>query len=385
MIAVGLMAGTSLDGIDAALVELTPVGEHYTHKLHRFATVAYEPKLRERLLRALPPNVPDVREMLALDAQIGDAFGAAAVLVAEGSALDFIASHGQTLYHDGPHAQTLQIGNAFAIRDRTGVSVVYDFRSADCAAGGQGAPLVPYVDALLFADAREDRVVLNLGGIANVTIVPHGARVCDVVAFDTGPGNMLIDALVAQRTAGTRTFDRDGRYALAGHVDKALLSAMLTHPYFAQPPPKSTGREAFGAVFLAAHEAALAKLSLEDACATLCVLTAGSIADAIARVAPPRGRLIVSGGGLKNTALMRRLIERVPGYAVEPSDAMVPADAKEAVAFAILGYETLRGRPAGLPRVTGARHAALLGAIAPCALDALLAKIRAELARSEPA
>lgn len=382
MIAAGLISGTSYDGIDAALVEIVPSGDRYTIAMRRFATFAYEPALRARLQRALAPHLPDVREVVALDALIGAAFGAAAARIAEGVVLDYVASHGQTIYHDGAHSQTLQIGNAFRIRERAAATVISDFRSADCAAGGHGAPLVPYVDALFFADAHEDRVVLNVGGIANLTIVARGARPSDVLAFDTGPGNMLIDALVAQRTSGRERFDRNGDYAGAGRVDAALLRAMLEDPYFGLAPPKSTGREGFGEAFLARFRDALDRASLEDASATLTALSAQSIAGAIQRHAAARGRLIVSGGGVENRTLMRMLAACVPAYAIERSDATMAAEAKEAIAFAVLGYETLRGRPAALPRVTGARHAAVLGAIAPHNLHALLAKIAAELARS---
>ncbi len=374
MRAIGLMSGTSLDGIDAALVDVRPGESGYAVELVRFGTTPFQPDLERALRAALPPNPGSVEALARLHHALGEALGKAALSIAEGERVDFVASHGQTLFHDGERSVTLQVGDAFVVREIAGATVCYDFRSADCAAGGHGAPLVPYVDALLFHDASETRAAVNIGGIANATILPRDG---EIVAFDTGPGNMLIDALVSARTGGNLRFDRDGALAARGSVDERLLNAMLQDPYFSVSAPKTTGRERFGAQFLRAH-AALDALSLEDAAATLTELTAATVAGALA-AEPGVSLVIVSGGGASNATLMKRLQGRLQHARVERSDAMgVSSEAKEAIAFAVLGYETLRGRAANVPRATGARRAVVMGAIAPRELGALLAKVARE-------
>ncbi len=370
------MSGTSLDGVDAALVRIHPRGARYTIEVVRFATYTFDDDLYAALLHALAPKGGSLAKAAELHHRLGEAFGRAARAILDGDTADYVASHGQTVFHDGERGMTLQLGDAFAIREAVCASVCYDFRSADCAAGGHGAPLVPYVDALLFRSDSEDRVALNIGGIANVTVLPKGRQ--EIVAFDTGPGNMLVDALVRARTHGAVRFDRDGALAARGRADETTLASMLDDPYFALQPPKSTGRERFGERFLAAHRA-LDRLSTEDAAATLTELTAITASRAIAEHAPPGSRVIVSGGGANNPFLLVRLAARLSGARVERSDAMgISPDAKEAVAFAVLGYETLRGRSANVPRATGARKPVVLGAIAPYELNALLARVEAE-------
>ncbi|HTX60446.1 MAG TPA: anhydro-N-acetylmuramic acid kinase [Verrucomicrobiae bacterium] len=377
MIAVGLMSGTSLDGIDAALVRLQPRGRGYAIELLRFETVAFEPAVLEALRSLLPPSEGGIATVAALHGALGRAFGAAALRVAGEASVDFVASHGQTIWHDGARSTTLQIGDAFAIREAVRASVCYDFRSADCAAGGHGAPLVPYVDALLFADEREDRAAVNIGGIANVTLLPAGG---EASAYDTGPGNMLLDAFVRERTQGAQEFDRGGEFALAGRADAELLQAMLGDPYFEQAPPKSTGRERFGVQFLARFGERFGRLSLEDGAATLTALTVAPIAGAVTAARLQSPRVLISGGGAHNAAMLAALRERLPGARVEPSDALgIAGDAKEAIAFAVLGYETLRERAANLPAATGARRRVCLGAVAPYDLRALLARVDAEI------
>ena len=379
MIAIGLMSGTSLDGIDAALVRLVPRGRSYEVDLLSFQTTPFGAPLQTALHAVLPPNEGTTRGVAELHRALGEAFASAALSVAGDAEVDFVASHGQTIYHDGPAHTTLQAGDPFLIRAALGRTVCYDFRSADCAAGGQGAPLVPYVDALLLASDAEDRVAVNIGGIANLTIVPRRCAPQDVVAFDSGPGNMLIDAFVRARTKGREPFDRDGKHAFSGVASEAALAAMMADPYFELPPPKTTGRERFGAQFLEQHANRLDALSLEDGAATLTALTAATLADAVRAAAAPRARVIVSGGGAYNPAILAALRERLPGHRVDPSDALnLPADAKEAVAFAILGYETLRGRAANVPRSTGATELAVLGSIAPHDLNGLLERVREE-------
>jgi anhydro-N-acetylmuramic acid kinase len=306
-------------------------------------------------------------------------FARAARAAAGALSVDYVASHGQTLYHDGGSHVTMQLGDAFAIRESMRATVCYDFRSADCAAGGIGAPLVPYVDGLLLGSPSEDRVAVNIGGIANVTALERDAAPHDVMAFDCGPGVRLIDQFVRERTGGELTYDDDGAFAAAGNVDETTLIEMLNDPYFAHPAPKSTGRERFGEQFLRERGASLASMSLEDGCATLTELTAVTIANAIAELGLGKARVLCSGGGAQNRVLLRRIAARLSGARVETTDAAgLPAKAKEAIAFAVLGYETLRERAANVPRVTGASHAVPLGAIAPHDLRRLLAVVEAE-------
>lgn len=382
MIAVGLMSGTSLDGIDAVRVALRPRGLGYSVATQHFVMLAFDEGLRARILRAYPPAPLDALALSALHADVGAAFAAAA-RAAGAAGADFVASHGLTLAHEGDARHTLQIGDAFRIREATGRTVLYDFRSADTAAGGSGAPLVPYVDALLLADAGEERVALNLGGIANLTVLPAGASAAGVSAFDCGPGNLPIDAYVETRTGGELRFDRDGALARAGAPDEGLLEGWLADPYFARRPPKSTGRERFGVPFVERHRAALDALPFAGAVRTLTELTIRTVASAIREAAPQAARTIVSGGGAHNAAILDGLRAALPG-AVETSVAYgIDPDAKEAIAFALLGYETLRERAAGLPHVTGARGPRVLGAIAPAGLAALFARVRAEEAGDE--
>lgn len=377
MKAIGLMSGTSLDGIDAALVEIVPHGERYALDLLRFETVPFGSELRRALLAALPPNEGSVSLVAALHRALGEAFAAAAIAIARDERVAYVASHGQTVWHDGERHVTLQLGDAFVIRESVKATVCYDFRSADCAAGGHGAPLVPYVDELIFGGSGEDRVALNIGGIANLTVLQHDASAW---AFDTGPGTMLVDAFVRQRTRGVSAYDAGGALAAGGSIDQPLLEAMLSDDYFSLPPPKTTGRERFGEQFLARHGDRLSRLNLEDGLATLTELSAITIAHAIEAAGTAAARILVSGGGAHNTTLFTRLCERLPHARVELSDAMgVPSDAKEAMFFALLGYETLRGRVANLPRATGADRAVPLGAIAPFEFESLLAEVEREL------
>ncbi|HEY4432941.1 MAG TPA: anhydro-N-acetylmuramic acid kinase, partial [Candidatus Cybelea sp.] len=301
-----------------------------------------------------------------------------------GERLDFVASHGQTIWHDGPQHVTLQIGDAFVIREAVGATVCYDFRSADTAAGGHGAPLVSYVDALLLGSAGENRVAVNLGGIANLTLLRKGAPPSEAIAFDTGPGNMLLDAFVTQRTGARRQFDEDGALARRGRAHEGALEAMLGDEFFLALPPKTTGRERFGSHFLSKHAARLDTLTLEDGAATLTELTAVAIAFAIRRAGFGGAMLVVSGGGARNSFLLERLAARIAPGRLERSDAFgLPADAKEAIAFAVLGYETLRGRAANVPATTGAQRRVVLGALAPYDLPDLFARLRLEVGAEE--
>ncbi len=368
----GVLSGTSLDGIDVAVCEVSADGEGVRVRSERFATVPFEETLRARIGAAYPPAPVGALELSALHAAIGEAFGEAVRAVAEGTHLDAVASHGVTLAHDGAAHHTLQLGDAFRIRERTNASVIYDFRSADTAAGGTGAPLVPFVDAILFG-AHAPCVALNLGGIANMTVLP------ETIAFDSGPANLPIDTYVALRTEGAQRYDEDGELARGGTVNEALLARMLDDPYFRHAPPKTTGREEFGAPYVARWRAELDALPFVDAVATLTTLTVRTVAEAFRTSAARAKLLIVSGGGARNPALIEGLRTELAAVHVAISDEFgVDADAKEAVAFAVLGYMALRGRAAGLPRVTGARGARVLGAIAPYDLASLLERLNSE-------
>jgi anhydro-N-acetylmuramic acid kinase len=374
----GMLSGTSLDAIDVAICDVRFAGGRLEARCESFAAMPFDDGLRGRILSAFPPAPVGALEISALHAAIGEAFGDALAVAAPGAVLDAVASHGITLAHDGDAHHTLQLGDAFRIRERAGVTVVYDFRSADTAAGGQGAPLVPFVDALLFAELGQC-VAVNLGGIANVTLLPEG------IAFDAGPANLPIDTYLQFRTGGVQRCDRDGLLARSGTVDAALLAALLDDSYFRRLPPKSTGRERYGAPFIARWRDALDARGLSDAVATLTALGACSLAGAIRAHASDATLAIVSGGGARNPALVDALRAQLPGVRVAISDEFgIDPDAKEALAFAVLGAMTLHDRAAGLPRVTGARGPRLLGAIAPQGLEALLERLRREARSGAP-
>ncbi|HWT05169.1 MAG TPA: anhydro-N-acetylmuramic acid kinase, partial [Xanthomonadales bacterium] len=368
----GIISGTSLDGIDVAICDVCAQADAVRVHCERFATVPFAESLRTLITASYPPAPVGALELSALHAAIGEAFGDAVRTVAAESNLDAVASHGVTLAHDGAAHHTLQLGDPFRIRERVGATVLYDFRSADTASGGTGAPLVPFVDALLFAD-RAPCVALNLGGIANLTVLPDG------IAFDSGPANLPIDTYVALRSNGAQRYDQHGELARAGTANAPLLERMLDDAYFTKLPPKSTGREEYGAPYIARWRSDLDALTFADAVATLTALTARTVGDAIRSQAPRAELVIVSGGGARNPALLDGLRAHLTDVRVTVSDEFgINADAKEAIAFAVLGYTTLCGRAAGLPRVTGATGARVLGAIVPHHLDALLERIRLE-------
>ncbi|MGH9355465.1 MAG: anhydro-N-acetylmuramic acid kinase, partial [Terriglobia bacterium] len=315
---------------------------------------------------------------------LGSRFAAAALAVCRLGGIPpsralAIGSHGQTIFHRGPAprlgaarsawhgASTLQIGEPAIIAEQTGAPVVADFRSADIAAGGHGAPLVPMVDYLLLQDAKRGIVTLNLGGIANVTVLPRGGRLEDVFGFDTGPGNIVVDALVRRFTRGRKRYDAGGRWASRGRVMERLLAEMLASPFFKQFPPKSAGREQFGAGFVAQFFPKSKRVSQADALRTATELTARSVGEALRRFVigrVPVQRLVLSGGGAHNRLLRARLTDLLPGIELRLSDDFgLPVDAKEAVAFAVLADRTLRGLPGNIPAVTGARRAVALGKI----------------------
>jgi anhydro-N-acetylmuramic acid kinase len=354
------MSGTSLDGIDVAVVDLPKF------RTRNFVSVPYPRRIRERLM-AVSNAVTHTAEISRLNYEIAELYAKA---VQRTGKVDLIGCHGQTIYHEGPH-NTLQIGEPAILAERTGVPVVSNFRARDIAAGGHGAPLVPFVDYRLFRHPKRTRVALNIGGIANITVIPASASPEQVRAFDTGPGNMVIDALALEYSEGRINYDRGGKIAASGTIDRPLLAALLRDPYYRKAPPKSAGREQYGAEFVARMKQSGA--NLRDLITTATALTAVTIAVAIDRFAPEPFDLIVSGGGAHNSHLINHLSALLPRASVAASsDYGVDVDAKEAIAFAILAYETWRGRPSNLPSATGAMRAVLLGSVTPTRISSQL-------------
>lgn len=374
---IGLMSGTSADGIDAALVRFTnpllePGEEHPLHvfpemELVESHYVPYSLEQRKEIFRLFEPDVR-ARYVALMDARMGRWFGQAAFELMQKAGVAaadvcVISSHGQTVYHAPEQGVSLQIGDAAVIAQITGCQVVSDFRRGDVAAGGQGAPLVPYFDYAYFSSDVTTRVLLNIGGISNVTVLKPGGTLDDVLAFDTGPGNMLIDALVQKLTIGRSSYDRDGASAQAGKPDVALVETWLENDsYVQQRPPKSTGRERYGAEFLHTYLADMDHLSMADKVATMTFYVAKTIAHGITMVAQPPFELIIGGGGRHNRTLVRFLEELTkPSALLFPDAEGVPTDMKEAMAFALFGWQFIHGRPTNVPSATGARASVVLG------------------------
>lgn len=367
------MSGTSCDGVDAALVRIKGTGPEMAVKPIAFKMFPYDKELRMRLLA---PRI-DTRELCALNFDVGRCMAEAAVqtlktATREPCEVDFIATSGHTMAHLPPrnseYIGTLQIGEPAVIAERCKLPVVSDFRQRDMAAGGQGAPLVSYADWILFH--RDDRTsaFLNIGGIANITVVTP--KVDDVLGFDTGPGNMAIDGAIRLLTSGTEQMDTDGKTAAKGVVIDEFMDYLLGHPYFNDVPPKSTGREDFGPeVYLRDALSTRSNNSTEDLMATVTSAVAYSIVRAYNRFIKPRhdiSRFIISGGGANNPTLIKAIKAGLSGTKVRLSDAYgIPVDAREAIAFTILGNETLCGTPANIPHATGASHRVVLGKITP--------------------
>lgn len=369
-----MISGTSHDGIDIAIVDFHASGARLEARIEYADSTAYDDDLRTRLLDALPPAPVGLDVVCELDTRLGRAFAAAAAnavaahAAAGGAPVDAVCSHGQTVFHwvrDSRAEGTLQLGQPAWIAAATGLPVIFDLRAADIAAGGQGAPLVPVLDRLLLqplvtGGARVG--ALNLGGIANLTVCAPGA---DTVAWDIGPANALIDAVVTASDATSDTFDRDGRLARHGTVVPALLELLLAEPYYAMPAPKSSGKELFHLGYV---EAAVRRTGLApepaDLVATLTELTATTVADAV--TAHRLEVLVASGGGVRNPELMSRLAGRLPGVRLMDAEELgVPSEEKEAVAFALIGWATLHGLPGNVPTCTGASRACVLGSLTP--------------------
>ena len=366
---VGLMSGTSLDGISAAVVRFPDAGGF---DLLAFRQVPYTEQQRARLAGALAGATPDEYCRLGFDLGHWLADAATAAIAEAGVPRDgiaAIASHGQTIWHVPGHS-TWQAGEAAVIAERTGIDVISDFRVRDVAAGGQGAPLVPIADAMLFASATEWRALQNLGGIGNVTIVPPDGDASGVRAFDTGPGVVVIDAVTREVSPGA-TFDHDGALALAGRPIEAAVRRALEDPYFAAAPPKSTGREHFNADWIARFVDACRQASSDataaDLVATAVALTAASIADAFRRFVPePVADVLLSGGGARNPALAQAIARALAPRVVRPfAEEYFDGDAKEAVAFALLGHRFLSRQAGNVVTVTGARGPRVLGKLTP--------------------
>lgn len=376
------MSGTSLDGVDAAVARISGSGPDLSLDVLSFVSTPYTEHLRELLLSASDPERSSVLDISQLNVRLAHLYaravrGAAREAGVRLQNVDLVGSHGQTIYHvpeptdcAGQYVtSTLQIGDPSTLANLLDVPVVGDFRVADMALGGQGAPLVPYFDYVYFQDEQETRGLLNVGGIANVTVIPAGGAPDDVFAFDTGPGNMVIDSLA--RILFDEPYDESGRHAFDGTFDESMMADLLEDPYFTQEPPKSTGREYFGQVYaeriVTRCREALGNPKPEDVMATGAMLTVLSIYQAYARFIRDRAELdelIVSGGGMHNDFLMDRLkntFNPIPVKTVE--DYGLDADAKEALCFAVLAHEAINGVPTNMPSVTGAARRTILGKI----------------------
>jgi anhydro-N-acetylmuramic acid kinase len=368
------MSGTSLDGIDVAVVDISRKRGGVRIQPVAFRTTVYPKLVREAIL-AVSNSMTHTATIARLNFLLGELYAAAIKETCRRARVPIdsvvlAGMHGQTIFHEANPveylghrvASTMQIGEAAIVAERTGIWTISNFRERDMAAGGKGAPLVPNVDYLLFRDRRRARIALNIGGIANMSFIPADADRSDVIAFDTGPGNMIVDALVAHHTQGRQTFDRNGRIARSAKISPRLLDSMLSDPYFALPPPKACGREQFGRDYVAGLIAT--GLPVPDLIATATELTAQSISRAI--LGYQAEEILASGGGVHNRQLMRRLRQLLGDRKLTTTaDHGIDPDAKEAIAFAILAYEFIQRRPGNLPSATGARHAVLLGKDSP--------------------
>ena len=379
MIAVGLMSGTSADGVDVAVCDITGGPDNLKVKLLHGETYAYEAAMRQRILRCCDPNQSRVDEIASLHTDLAEVFAECTLSLIHKQGMlpkqiNLIGSHGQTLWHNvlpsGRVSASLQVVAAAVLAERTGITVISDMRAGDIAAGGQGAPLTGYIDWLLLRHPEHWRAVQNIGGMGNVTFLPPLHNTTDQpIAFDTGPGNALLDIAVSDFTDGAQTYDRDGGFAKQGRVDEEWLEALLRHPYYPRGYPKTTGRETFGAI--AARQLVAdgleRGLTNSEITATLTALTANSIADAYQRFAPAPVKEVILGGGGRHNPVMTGMLQALvaPAKVLTHEDVGMDSDFKEALVFAVLAYETWHGRPGTLPALTGANHAAILGQIAP--------------------
>lgn len=375
MIILGMMSGTSADGIEAVLVELSESHERPAPQwqLLYHASIPFAETLHHEILECVRADTGTVDRICALNFDLGQAYADAALQTIHAAGLepaqvDLIGNHGQTVWHI-PNHSTLQIGSPAVIAERTGITTISNFRARDIAAGGHGAPMVAFFDVLFFTDAAINRALQNIGGIANVTFLPANAP-HNSFAFDSGPGNLLMDDAVKRATNGAMEFDAGGSIAARGTINAALLAELLAHPFLQQAPPKTTGREMFGAPYgeqmwqwAMAH-----RIAPDDIVATMTLFTAQSIGDAYRAFLPAiLQEVIVSGGGAKNPTLLKMLAAQLPpGTGMRTMDDFgIPSQSKEALAFAVLAYETWHGRASNVPAATGARHPVIQGDITP--------------------
>jgi anhydro-N-acetylmuramic acid kinase len=409
LLVLGLMSGTSADGIDIALTKISGAPPNLNAKLLKHTSVDFPARVRKEILRIAEQTPVPVGDLSQMNFRLGEIYADAALTACKRfriapKKIAILGNHGQTIFHQGPPvkylgrptASTLQIGDGSVIAAHTGITTVSDFRPADIALGGQGAPLVPYADYLLYRHPKLGRVSLNLGGIANITVLPAACKPSQVFAFDTGPANILIDALIQHFTRGRQRFDKDAKLAQSGRAAPALVDELMHDPYLTQKPPKSTGREYYGNAYVKNLLAAGRHHHVRpaDLVRAVTVFTALSVIDALSRFVLPNHKidqLIVSGGGAKNPLIMAQLeaalsphvgaqhaapqarkmlpsskVKNFPSHAIQiiPSDDLgVPTAAKEAFAFALMAYETFHQRPSNLPSATGARGPAILGKI----------------------
>ena len=381
---IGLMSGTSCDGIDACLVKITGNGLSTEVDILGFETYPYENEIRKLIFEASCKETGTVDKICQLNFILGKLFADAARQIAGKlpiplSEIDIVGSHGQTIYHvsslkenSGQEVRsTLQIGESAVIAQETGVTTVADFRTRDIAAGGEGAPLVPYADYILFGRDGIGRAVQNIGGISNVTFLPTGGNVNEIIAFDNGPGNMIIDRFAETITDGTLRYDKNGELASKGRLNQDLLERLCTHPYLSKPPPKSAGREDFGIQFSddLYQELRQDNIDVHDAITTITAFTAKSISDSYRKFIQTCYKIdevIISGGGVHNPVLIQFLKDYLGDIEIRKVDDFgIPSDAKEALAFAILANETISGNPCNVPSATGAKESVVMGKIIP--------------------
>ncbi|MFD1039742.1 anhydro-N-acetylmuramic acid kinase [Virgibacillus byunsanensis] len=387
-VGIGLMSGTSLDGIDAVLVEIDGMDENVVVRMIDSITRSYSKEIREELLQLCDPSSANLQKICSANMFLGKEFGSVVNELLEKANLvkedvHFISSHGQTIYHqpfNGENqvdvASTLQIGDLSTLSESTGIAVVGDFRTADMAAGGQGAPLVSFVDYLLFNNPNSSRAIQNIGGIGNVTYVPKNSPSDVTQSFDTGPGNMVIDEIVFRVTDGERHYDKDGEMAYQGQIHQDLLTKLISHEYFQIEPPKTTGRELFGKQFVDDIFNEYNQLSPVDLVATVTEWTAVSIAHSYKQFLVDKGyeinEVIVGGGGSYNPFLIERLKHHLPEMTIYTHEHFhISSDLKEAMAFAVLGYQCILGKYNQIPSATGAQKQVIMGKIAYTQPDAL--------------
>jgi anhydro-N-acetylmuramic acid kinase len=376
----GLMSGTSADGVDVAIVDIKD--NSHAVNLIAFNTFPYPMAIRKAIFKLFDPSTARLDDICHFNFVLGEVFVKSITKLCKKAkitlnSIDLAGSHGQTIYHNPKGTRygknqvrsTLQIGEPSVIAQRTGITTVADFRPRDMAAQGQGAPLVPFADYFLFCDKRIRRAIQNIGGIANVTYLPPNCKPKDIIAFDTGPGNMIIDGLISLISRGKRKYDSRGKIASQGFVDKNLLEEMMRHPFFRRRPPKSTGREEFGLKYSEAFykNALRKKMTLKDIVTTATALTAESIAQAYGQFLPKMpDEIILCGGGSHNITLIKMLQQKLSKINIRLSDEFgITSDAKEAVSFAVLAYTTIKGIANNVPSATGATQPLILGKIVP--------------------